>query len=179
MKFVETALSGAFVIEPDVHEDHRGFFLETYNRKVFEDHGINTCFVQDNYSFSRVRGVLRGLHFQHGPDAQAKLVWVVSGAVFDVLVDLRKGSATYGEWVGIELGAHPFRMVYVPKGFAHGFCTLKDDTRMLYKVDSLHNPAAEGGVRWNDPDLDISWPLLDPVLSKKDGELPFLRYTAR
>lgn len=175
MKFTETELSGSFIIEADVHRDDRGFFLEAYNRKVFENHGISTSFVQDNYSFSQVKGVLRGLHFQRGPHAQAKLVWVASGVVFDVLVDLRKGSASYGRWIGVELGGQPFRMVYIPKGFAHGFCTLTDNAHVLYKVDAFYNPSADGGVRWNDPELNISWPVCRPILSEKDSRLPYLR----
>ncbi len=175
MKITETELAGAYLIEPVVFEDNRGFFLETYNRKVFEEMGITARFVQDNYSFSRSRGVLRGLHFQYPPHAQSKLVWVICGSVFDVIVDLRKGSATYGRWIGIELSGSPFRMIYVPKGFAHGFCTLEENTRVQYKVDALYHPASDGGIRWNDPDLRISWPLTDPILSRKDGELPCLR----
>lgn len=175
MKIMETGLAGAYLIEPAVFEDSRGFFLETYNRRAFEDKGITASFVQDNYSFSRKKGVLRGLHFQYPPHAQSKLVWVICGSVFDVIADLRKGSDTYGRWISIELSNSPFRMIYVPKGFAHGFCTLEDNTHVQYKVDALYSPASDGGIRWNDPDLNIPWPVTDPILSKKDGGLPYLK----
>jgi dTDP-4-dehydrorhamnose 3,5-epimerase len=175
MKFVQTGLAGAYVIEPAVFRDNRGFFMETYNRKAFEEHGISPDFVQDNYSFSQPRGVIRGLHFQYPPHAQAKLVMVMSGRVFDVIVDLRKESSTYGKWYGVELSSSPFTMIYVPRGFAHGFCTLEENAHVIYKVDALYNPAADGGIRWNDPGLNIPWPTDAPVLSKKDGELPFFR----
>ncbi len=175
MKFIETDLPGAFVIEPDVYKDNRGFFLELYNRKVFEEHRISPDFFQDNYSFSQKKGVLRGLHFQYPPHFQAKLVMVMCGAIHDVIVDLRKGSPKYGKWIAIELSNSPFRMIYVPRGFAHGFCTLTDNAHVLYKVDSLYNPGADGGVRWDDPDLDIRWPVSEPILSEKDKELPFLK----
>ncbi|MRR14018.1 dTDP-4-dehydrorhamnose 3,5-epimerase [archaeon] len=174
MKFIEMDLPGAFVIEPDVFHDNRGFFLESYNRKSFEDNGITAGFVQDNYSFSRHRGVIRGLHFQYPPHSQAKLVMVMSGKIFDVIVDLRKDSPAFRKWFGLELGSSPFRMIYVPRGFAHGFCTLEDDTHVIYKVDALYNPDSDGGIRWDDPGLDIPWPAEDPILSKKDSMLPFL-----
>lgn len=175
MKFIKTDLLGAYVIEPDVYNDNRGFFLETYNRKVFEEQGISPDFFQDNYSFSQSKGVLRGLHFQYSPHSQAKLVMVLCGAVFDVIVDLRKGSSTFGRWISVELSSSPFRMIYVPRGFAHGFCTLTDNANVLYKVDALYNPGADGGIRWNDPDLNIPWPASEPILSRKDTELPFLK----
>ncbi len=172
---METGLPGAFVIEPDVFGDNRGFFLETYNRKAFLDAGIHTDFVQDNYSFSKKKGVLRGLHFQYPPHSQAKLVMVMSGTIFDVIVDLRKDSSSYGRWIGVEISSDPFSMLYVPRGFAHGFCTLTEDTHVMYKVDALYNPGADGGIRWDDPDLDVSWPVKDPVLSGKDSKLPYLK----
>lgn len=175
MKVTETELAGAFLIEPDIHADDRGFFVELYSRKAFRGHGIEADFVQDNYSFSRKKGVLRGLHFQYPPHSQAKLVWVVSGAVFDVIVDLRKGSPTYRRWISVELSASPLRMLYVPRGFAHGFCTLTDNAHVLYKVDAPYAPEADGGIRWDDPDLAVPWPVAEPILSAKDGRLPYLR----
>jgi dTDP-4-dehydrorhamnose 3,5-epimerase len=175
MKFSETGLEGAYVIEPAVFRDNRGFFMETYNRRAFEEHGITPDFVQDNYSFSQPKGVIRGLHFQYPPHAQSKLVMVMSGSVHDVIVDLRKGSSTYGRWISVVLSSSPFTMLFVPKGFAHGFCTLEENVHVIYKVDALYHPASDGGIRWNDPDLAIPWPVSEPVLSGKDGQLPFLR----
>jgi dTDP-4-dehydrorhamnose 3,5-epimerase len=175
MKVIETELAGAFLIEPDVYTDERGFFLESYSRESFREHGIIADFVQDNYSFSRKRGVLRGLHFQYPPHSQAKLVWVVAGSVFDVIVDMRKDSPTCGRWISVELGTSPFRMLYVPRVFAHGFCTLTDDVQVLYKVDAYYAPQADGGIRWNDPELNIPWPVTEPILSAKDGRLPYLK----
>lgn len=175
MKFIETGLPGAFVIEPDIFGDNRGFFLETYNRQAFMGGGIDAAFIQDNYSFSRDKGVLRGLHFQKPPHAQSKLVMVMSGKIFDVIVDLRKDSASYGRWISVEISNDPFRMLYVPRGFAHGFCTCTENTHVMYKVDALYNPAADSGVRWDDPELNIPWPVTEPILSKKDGLLPNLK----
>ncbi|HHO75181.1 MAG TPA: dTDP-4-dehydrorhamnose 3,5-epimerase [Deltaproteobacteria bacterium] len=175
MKFVEMELPGAFVVEPAVHKDTRGFFVETFNEKEFRDNGIMADFVQDNYSFSRHQGVLRGLHFQYPPYAQAKLVLVISGSVYDVIVDLRKDSPTFRRWISVELRSSELNMIYVPRGFAHGFCTLEDNTHVLYKVDSLYAPSADGGIRWDDPDLSISWPATSPLLSEKDSRLPYLK----
>lgn len=175
MKFIETALPGAYVVEPVVHRDARGFFVETFNHRVFASNGIDTGFVQDNYSFSKDRGVLRGLHFQYPPHAQAKLVMVIHGAVYDVIVDLRKESPAYLKWTGVELNSEGLNMLYVPKGFAHGFYTLRGNTHVIYKVDSLYAPGADGGIRWNDPDLAIEWPGVSPILSDKDRRLPLLK----
>jgi len=172
MRFIETQLQGAFIIEPKVYKDNRGFFVETHNSRVFKDNGIDSCFVQDNYSFSKNKGVVRGLHLQRSPHEQSKLVWVVSGSVLDVIVDIRKGSPTFGKWVSYELNSSELKMIYVPKGFAHGFCTLEDNTHVLYKVDSFYAPDADTGLLWNDEDLAITWPVKDPVLSEKDKGLP-------
>jgi len=174
MRFIETALKGAYIIEPEVFRDHRGFFLESYNRKVFEEHGLNVDFVQDNHSLSDKPGVLRGLHFQRPPYEQTKLVRVVAGRVLDVIVDLRKGSPTYGEWLSVELSMDNKRILFVPKGFAHGFCTLEEKSQVLYKVDEFYNPGADGGLRWNDSDVAISWPTREPIMSEKDKNLPLL-----
>ncbi|MBN2297414.1 MAG: dTDP-4-dehydrorhamnose 3,5-epimerase [Deltaproteobacteria bacterium] len=175
MKFIETELPGAFVVEPAVHKDPRGFFVETFNEKAFRDNGIKAGFVQDNYSFSRQKGVLRGLHFQYPPHAQAKLVLVISGSVHDVIVDLRQDSPTFLRWTCVELRSSELNMLYVPRGFAHGFCTVEDDTHVIYKVDSLYAPHADGGIRWDDPDLSITWPVASPLLSQKDSQLPYLK----
>jgi dTDP-4-dehydrorhamnose 3,5-epimerase len=175
LKFIGADLAGAFLIEPRVILDNRGFFLESYSDKAFEAQGLSIRFVQDNHSLSRQAGVLRGLHFQVPPSAQTKLVRVTRGAIYDVIVDLRRGSPTYGRWQGFELNASNFRMLLVPKGFAHGFCTLEPDTEVQYKVDCLYARELDTGLRWNDPTLAISWPFADPVLSEKDETLPFFK----
>ncbi len=174
MKFIETSISGAFVIEPRIFNDQRGFFTETYNKRVFEDNGFRVDFVQDNQSFSKEKGVLRGLHFQKPPYAQTKLVRTLRGSVYDVIVDLRKSSATFGKWIGVELSAENMKMLLVPKGFAHAFCTLEPESVVFYKVDNFYAPKSEGGIIWNDPVLDIKWPFKDILLSDKDRLLPLM-----
>jgi dTDP-4-dehydrorhamnose 3,5-epimerase len=175
MEFQKTSLKGAFLIKPQVSQDERGFFLESYSKKKFQEAGIEADFVQDNHSLSVSKGVLRGLHFQNPEDSQAKLVRVTKGAVYDVIVDLRKDSETFGKWVGFELTADNFYMLYVPRGFAHGFVTLEDYTEFQYKCDNFYNPANESGIIWNDPDLKIYWPIENPILSEKDKKLPFFK----
>lgn len=175
MKFIETELSGAFLIEPRVYADNRGFFLESYSDRAFQKAGLCIRFVQDNHSMSSGTGVMRGLHFQLPPSAQTKLVRVTRGTVYDVIVDLRKASPTYGQWRSFELSASNFRQLLVPKGFAHGFCTLEPGTEVQYKVDCLYAAELDSGLRWNDPTLAIPWPVADPVLSEKDERLPFFQ----
>lgn len=169
MNVIETELSGVVIIEPRVFGDERGFFMETWNAATFAASGLDLAFVQDNHSRSQ-KGVLRGLHFQN-PGAQGKLVRVTSGAVFDVAVDLRKSSPTFGQWVGVELSAANKRMFWVPEGFAHGFLTLEDDTDFLYKCTAPYAPQSEYTLAWNDPAVGIDWPLegLDPLISDKDA----------
>lgn len=168
MNIVETEIEGLVIIEPRVIGDDRGFFLESWNRKTFADIGLDLDFVQDNHSRS-ARGVLRGLHYQH-PNSQGKLVRVTSGRAWDVAVDLRAGSPTYGKWAGVELSADNKRMFWVPPGFAHGFFCLEDDTDFLYKCTAFYAPADEHSLQWDDPEVGIEWPLagLDPQLSPKD-----------
>jgi dTDP-4-dehydrorhamnose 3,5-epimerase len=175
MEFNRTKLDGVILVQPDVHGDHRGFFLESYTRQKFVEGGIGPVFMQDNHSRSVQKGVLRGLHFQVPPFAQSKLIRVTAGAIFDVVVDLRRGSPLFGKWEGFELSAANFQMLFVPAGFAHGFCTLAENTEVQYKVDVLYSPMHDSGVRWNDPDIAITWPVEHPVLSKKDGELGLFR----
>ncbi len=175
MKFTETQIKGAWIIEPIVHGDNRGFFLESYSSKEMADHGLPTDYVQDNHARSLEKGVLRGLHFQKPPYAQSKLVRVVRGAVYDVVVDLRKDSPTFGTSFGITLSEENKTMLFVPKGFAHGYCTLTNDTEFLYKVDQYYTPSHDAGIFYNDGDLSISWPATQPVLSKKDAALPKLK----
>ena len=176
MKILETPLPDVFLIEPEVFGDHRGFFMESYNRRDFTKHGFDFDWVQDNHSRSR-RAVLRGLHYQLGRP-QAKLVRAVVGTVFDVVVDIRRGSPTFGRWFGAELSAENKRQLLAPRGMAHGFVVLSDVAEFLYKVDDYHAPDEERSIAWDDPDIAIDWPLpedLEPVLSAKDTDCPFLR----
>ena len=172
MQVVDTGLPGVVLIEPRVHGDSRGFFLETFHVDRYAAAGVAGPFVQDNWSRS-VRGTLRGLHFQE-PQAQGKLVQVVAGAVYDVAVDVRRGSPTFGRWVGYELSAENKRQLWVPPGFAHGFVVLSDVADFFYKCTALYRPEAERAVIWNDPDLAIAWPIAEPLLSTKDAAAPRL-----
>lgn len=167
------SIPGLVVIAPRVFGDARGFFLETYHRARYAELGIDAVFEQDNLSFS-ARGVLRGLHFQN-PDAQAKLVSVVAGEVFDVAVDIRRGSPTFGQWAGVHLSADNRWQFFIPKGFAHGFCVLSETAFFSYKCDGYYAPAHEHSVHWADPDLGITWPMASPTLSAKDLAAPRLR----
>jgi dTDP-4-dehydrorhamnose 3,5-epimerase len=175
MEFIRTDLDGVILVKPDVHADERGFLLESYSQKRFIDNGIGVIFVQDNHSCSVRKGVLRGLHFQIPPFAQNKLVRVTRGSVLDVVVDLRTKSPTFGKWRSFELSSGNFNQLFVPAGFAHGFCTLEDNTEVQYKLDKPYSPAHERGIRWNDPDLAIVWPFKEPALSTKDGSLPYFK----
>lgn len=166
MRIVETTLPGVVIIEPDVFGDARGYFQETWNRARYSAIGLDVDFVQDNLSFSR-RGILRGLHYQN-PLAQGKLVSVLMGEVFDVAVDIRHGSPTFGRWMGVTLSAENKRQFYVPPGFAHGFCVTSETALFAYKCTEFYNPQYERSILWNDPDLGIDWPLSEPLLSEKD-----------
>ncbi|MDF2953365.1 MAG: dTDP-4-dehydrorhamnose 3 [Thermodesulfobacterium sp.] len=174
-KKFETALEGVYILEPTVFEDHRGFFMESYNKKDFEEIGLFFNFVQDNHSLSIHAFVLRGLHFQLNPKAQAKVVRCLKGAIYDVVVDIRKGSPTFGKWIGVILTEYNKRQIVVPKGFAHGVLTLVPNTEILYKVDEYYSPEHDRSIRWNDPDLKIDWPTSNPILSEKDKNAPFLK----
>ncbi|MES2763627.1 MAG: dTDP-4-dehydrorhamnose 3,5-epimerase [Bacteroidota bacterium] len=167
MEIIETKIKDLLIIKPRVFADARGYFFESYNADVFKQHGIDVNFMQDNQSLSNA-GVLRGLHFQAPPFAQGKLVRVITGAVLDIAVDIRKHSPTYGQHVAIELTEENKTMFYIPPGFAHGFLTLKDNTIFSYKCTNVYNKASEGTVLWNDADLKINWNVVDPVLSEKD-----------
>jgi dTDP-4-dehydrorhamnose 3,5-epimerase len=170
------AIPDVLLITPKRHGDARGWFSETWSRKAMEGTGAATDFVQDNQAFSARKGTLRGLHFQKAPHAQAKLVRVLRGAIYDVAVDIRQGSPSFGQWVGAQLTAEGGEQLFVPRGFAHGYCTITDDCELAYKVDGLYAPQTEGGLIWNDPDLAIPWPLDgEPVLSDKDKILPQLK----
>ncbi|GFR39178.1 dTDP-4-dehydrorhamnose 3,5-epimerase [Insulibacter thermoxylanivorax] len=175
MKVQSTSLDGVYLLEPTVYEDDRGFFMESYNDKVLAEYGITCQFVQDNHSLSRKTGTLRGMHYQLEPYAQTKLVRVIRGSIFDVVIDLRPNSKTYGRWEGFELSAGNKRQLLVPRGFAHGFCTLEPNTEVLYKVDQYYSHPHDRGIRWDDPEIGIIWPVVSPILSEKDRQHPFLR----
>ncbi|WP_151733818.1 dTDP-4-dehydrorhamnose 3,5-epimerase [Paenibacillus tengchongensis] len=176
MKFTQTNLEGVLVVEPAVFGDHRGWFMETYSEAKFQQQGLKLQFVQDNQSFSAAKGTLRGLHFQTDPKAQTKLVRCTQGAIFDVAVDIRRGSPTYGQWFGIELTAENKKQLLIPKGFAHGFMTLTEDVEVQYKCDELYAPECDGGILWNDPEIGVEWPMdIQPVLSAKDEQAPLLK----
>lgn len=178
MKAIETKIPGVLIIETDVFKDQRGYFTETYNKSKYEAMGITTEFVQDNRSFSAQKGTLRGLHWQNPPFAQAKLVSCSRGAVMDVAVDIRKGSPTFGQWVSVELSDKNHRQIFIPRGFAHGFLTLTEDVEFCYKCDNVYNKAAEGGMRYDAPEVNVDWGSLlmgiEPVLSEKDLTGPAL-----
>ncbi len=174
--FIKTDIEGVVIVEPKVFGDHRGYFMETYQAEAFAEGGITTTFVQDNQSKSK-KGVLRGLHYQK-TFPQAKLVRVIKGEVFDVAVDLRPGSTTYGKWVGVVLSEENKRQFFVPKGFAHGFLVLSDEAEFCYKCDDFYHPEDEGGLLWSDPDVGINWPIsedITPLLSEKDKIHPLLK----
>lgn len=173
MKFTPLPLSGLVLVEPAVHGDARGFFVETYREDRFAAAGIATRFVQDNHSRSR-RGTLRGLHYQREP-GQAKLVRCAAGAIWDVVVDIRPDSPTFGRWHGEELTADNHRMLYIPIGFAHGFAVLSDIADVLYKVSSVYNAATEAGIAWDDPGIGVDWRVAEPILSERDKGNPRLR----
>jgi dTDP-4-dehydrorhamnose 3,5-epimerase len=167
MQIETTRLPGVLVVTPRVFSDPRGFFLESYNQETFHAQGIDTVFVQDNHSRS-VRGTLRGLHFQLPPAAQVKLVRVIRGAIWDVAVDIRAGSPTFGESYGTELSAENYRQLFIPEGFAHGFCVLSDEAEVLYKTSRVYSPQHERGILWCDPQLQVPWPIAEPTLSERD-----------
>lgn len=175
MDLLKTKLEGVYILIPKVFGDHRGFFMESWSRRTMEEAGVFYDFVQDNHSLSTVKGTLRGIHFQKGDKAQAKLVRCVRGAVLDVAVDLRHDSPTYKQWVGLELSEENKKQLLIPRGFGHGFVTLTDNVEFLYKADNYYAPEADGGIRWNDPDIGVDWGISDPILSEKDTKNPFLK----
>lgn len=172
MKFIETALKGAFVIEINQMTDERGFFGRSWCKREMEEHGLNGNVVQANTSFSKTKGTLRGMHYQKHPHEETKLIRCTKGAIYDVIVDLRKDSPTYLKWFGIELNETNYKMLYVPEKFAHGFITLTDDAEVTYLVTEFYTPGAEAGLRFNDPTLKIDWPLEATVISEKDRQHP-------
>jgi len=172
MNFTETKLSGAFVIELQRTEDSRGFFARAFCRREFEAHGLNPAVAQCNTSFNRAAGTLRGMHYQVDPFREVKLVRCISGAIHDVIIDLRPASPTYRAWAGFDLSAENHRTLYVPEGFAHGYLTLADHTEVFYQVSEFYNPGHERGIRWNDPAFAIHWPVTPRIVSPKDASHP-------
>lgn len=171
--FKQTSIDGLIVVQPHIFNDSRGYFLESYKKEEYQKNGINYNFVQDNQSKS-MKGVLRGLHFQHDPMAQGKLVSVAKGKVWDVAVDLRENSKTYLEWFGVELSCENHTQLFIPPGFAHGFVTLEDNTIFQYKCTNYYSSEHDAGIRWDDPDINVKWPVKDIAVSEKDKKLPFL-----
>ena len=175
MEITKTKLEGVVIIEPAVFGDKRGFFMESWSKRAFAEAGLDYDFVQDNHSASTVKGTLRGIHFQRGDKAQAKLVRCTKGAVLDVAVDLRPASLTYKQWVSVELSEDNKRQLLIPRGFGHGFLTLTDEVEFMYKADNFYAPEADGGIRWNDPELAVDWGIEEPILSDKDSKSPWLK----
>jgi len=172
--FTETKLKGAFIIEPEKLEDERGFFTRAFDEKKFEEYGLNPRVVQCNISFNKSKGTLRGMHYQIAPYEETKLVRCTKGKILDVIVDLRPESKTFTQWFGIELSEENHKMLYVPEKFAHGFQTLEDNTEIFYQVSQIYSPKYEGGLRWDDPMLQISWPIKSALISKKDLVWPLV-----
>lgn len=173
MQIEPTKLHDVLIVTPRVFQDARGFFFESYNQETWRANGIDTVFVQDNHSRS-TRGTLRGLHFQLPPVEQVKLLRCTQGTIWDVAVDIRVGSPTFGQWVGVELSADNFRQLYIPAGFAHGFCVLSDKAEVLYKTSAVYSKPHEQGIAWDDPQLGIIWPVAEPLLSDRDRCAPSL-----
>jgi dTDP-4-dehydrorhamnose 3,5-epimerase len=174
--FKKLKILDVVLVEAKSFEDKRGYFLENYNELIFRENGISTKFIQENFSYSK-KNVLRGLHFQKNPHAQAKLVTVFSGKIFDVAVDLRKNSSTYGKWVGEILSDQNHKSLYIPEGFAHGFCVLSEEALVFYKINQEYSPEHQSGIIWNDSELNISWPISQPILSEQDQILPLFKNT--
>ena len=175
MKKIETELKDCYILEPNRFGDNRGWFSETYNKETLEKLDLYYDFVQDNESFSKEKGVLRGLHFQMPPYTQAKLVRCTKGSVYDVVVDIRKDSPTYGKWIGVELSEENGRQLLIPRGFLHGFQTLTDNVKFSYKCDNFYNKESDAGVMYNDSDIGVIWPIENPILSEKDKNHPKLK----
>lgn len=172
MKVIATELPEVLIVEPAVHEDDRGFFMEIFHEERFRESGLPCNFVQDNHSFS-IRNVLRGLHYQE-PNGQGKLVRSVTGRIFDVAIDIRRGSPRFGRWAGVELSEENRRQLWIPAGFAHGFCVLSESAHVIYKCTSLYDRRADRSIRWDDPEIGIRWPVEQPLLSAKDAAAPLL-----
>lgn len=175
MKVTETSLKDVYVIEPQVFGDARGWFMESWSEKKLKEYGIDNEWVQDNHSYSAQKGVLRGLHYQLNPCCQAKIVRCTRGEIWDIAVDIRKGSPQYGKWVGVKLTGENKKQLYIPRGFAHGFITLSDDVEVQYKADNYYAPECDGNIRWDDPEIGVEWPMEPTILSDKDAKAPLLK----
>lgn len=177
MKKIELEIKDVFIIEPDVFEDYRGYYMESYSIRNFQKIGIKDVFVQDNHLLSLKKGVLRGIHFQNNPYAQSKLLRCTKGKILDVVVDLRKNSPTYKKWISVELDSKDKKQIYIPKGFGHACMALEDNTEVQYKVDNLYNPEYDRAIIWNDPELNIDWEIdvSKVIVSQKDKNAPFLK----
>lgn len=175
MKIIKTDIDSVYILEPKVFGDHRGWFMETYSKRKFEELGIDIEFIQDNHSFSAQKGALRGLHFQINPKAQTKLVRCTKGKILDVAVDIRKGSPTYKNWVAVELTEENKKQLLIPKGFAHGFLSLTDNVEVQYKVDEYYAPDCDRSIRFDDPEIGVDWGIRNPILSEKDVKAPLLK----
>lgn len=173
MEIVKTAIEDVLILKPKLFRDNRGFFTESYSKRTFEKLGLNYNMIQDNHSLSVQTGTIRGLHYQLDPKAQAKIVRVVAGSIYDVSVDIRRGSPTFGKWVGVKVTAESCDQLLVPKGFAHGFCTLEPNTEVFYKVDEFYAPECDRSIRYDDPEFGIDWPCKEAHLSEKDLAAPF------
>lgn len=175
MDFIEHTIKGVWEIRLHPRGDQRGFFMRAYDQNLFEEHHLHRAWVQENHALSTSKGTVRGLHFQFPPFAEAKLVRVIKGEIQDVFVDLRMDSPTFGRWGSVILSDELKNMAFVPRGFAHGYCTLSEVAEVVYKVDNFYAPACEGGIKWNDPDIAIEWLVENPILSEKDTKQPFFR----
>jgi dTDP-4-dehydrorhamnose 3,5-epimerase len=175
MELIKTEIEDLYIIEPEVFKDNRGWFMESYSAQKFKENGIDIEFIQDNHSLSKEKGVLRGLHFQLDPKSQTKLVRCTRGKIYDVAVDLREGSPTYKKWFGVELSAENKKQFLIPKGFAHGFLTLTENTEVQYKVDEYYAPEYDRSIRFDDPEINVEWGIEDPILSEKDKNAPLFK----
>ena len=178
MKFTRGELEGVWIVELEKHSDERGYFARTWCVDEFEKHGLNPRIVQCNTSFNSKRGTLRGMHFQDAPHGEAKLIRCTRGAIYDVALDLRRNSATFKRWTAVELNATGNRMLYIPEGFAHGFQSLEDESEISYQMSEYFHPESSRGVRWDDPEAAIRWPIANPIMSQRDRDLPLLRNLA-
>jgi dTDP-4-dehydrorhamnose 3,5-epimerase len=175
MELIKTNIKDLYIIETKVFKDNRGWFIESYSAKKFKDNGVDLEFVQDNHSLSKEKGIIRGLHFQLTPKAQTKLVRCSKGSIYDVAVDLRKGSPTYKNWLGVKLSAENKKQILIPKGFAHGFLTLSNNAEVQYKVDEYYAPEYDRSIKYDDPEINIDWEIKEPILSEKDKNAPLLK----